>query len=160
MGALYMLPGVTIGDSGSGQILYDIIVNDFTEFKAAITTNSYNTIFVANPITITETLVSSGDKNVYGLPITFESSYNLSSSGITKFINIYNNVIYSGNSSISNYLNNVRLRNVISSGTGIKTISSNSDYTCYYELNRNPTTLTINGTRNYWDTPIETTEPP
>ena len=159
MGALYMLPGVTIGGSGSGQILYDIIVNDFTDFKTAITINSYNTIFVATPITITENLVSSGDKNVYGLPITYESSNNLSSSGPAKFINIYNNIIFSGNFAISNYFDNVRLRNVISSGTGIKTISSNSGYVCQYELNRNPTTLTINGTKNYWDTPIETTEP-
>ena len=159
-GALYMLPGVTIGTSGSGQIVYDIVVNDFQEFKTAISSNSYYTIFVATPITIVESLISSGDKIIYGLPLTFESSLNLSSSGIPKYINVYNNVVLSSSSSLNCKFDNVKFRNIINVGVGIKNISSNSSYVCFYEFNRSPSTINIIGTKEYWDTPIETFDAP
>ena len=157
-GALYMLPGITIGSGVSGQVIYDAVVTDYNEFIVALQNQNVKTVYVTKPIQLAKS-TAVGNKIIYGSDITIISNLIFSSSTTTEFVNVYNNVILKGISPINLVFDNIRLRNIVNVESGIKTISSSSDYNCYYERIDN-TDYISGGIQSYWDCPISTAVEP
>lgn len=156
-GALYMLPGITIGSGVSEQVIYDAVVADYDEFMEALQKLNVKTVYVTKPIRLVNNSTAVGDKIIYGSDITISSNLTFSSYDETEFVNVYNNVILKGISPINLIFNNIRLRNIVNDGIGNKTISSSVNCNCYYERKDNNIS---GGTQLYWDCPISTAVEP
>ena len=157
-GALYMLPGVTIGGTTSGQHIYDEVVSNFEEFVLAIQNPTVKSIYVSSPIQLGN-CTAIGNKNIYGSDITIISNTNFKSSLVTEFVNVYNNVILKSVDLISPIFDNIRFRNIVNEGTGTKTISSSLTFNCYYERISDPMYIS-GGTHVYWDCPVSPIDEP